>query len=276
VTAFVAHSAGQAPFKSYSKRVGFLLTQMGPDRTSSEGTWDQPYAFPALHSSHSETASAIPVGSWRSVGHSHQAFFVESFLDELAAAAKQDPAAFRAALLQSHPRALRVLQLAAEKSGWGTPLDHAADGRPRARGIALHAAFGSIVAEVAEVSVALDGRIRVHRVVAAVDCGLPVNPNIIAQQVESGIIDGLSAALYGELAIDGGTPRQSNFHDYRLLRIDECPVIETHIVPSLDAPSGIGEPGLPPIAPAVANALFTLTGTRLRSLPLRMPGGATT
>ena len=276
VTAFLAHSAGQAPFKSYSARVGFVLTQYGPDRTSTEGTWDQPYAFPALHSSHSETASAIPVGSWRSVGHSHQAFFVESFLDELAAAAKQDPAAFRATLLQSHPRALRVLQLAAEKSGWGTPLDNAADGRPRARGIALHAAFGSIVAEVAEVSVALDGRIRVHRVVAAVDCGLPVNPNIIAQQIESGIIDGLSAALYGELAIDGGAPRQSNFDNYRLLRIDECPVIETHIVPSLDVPSGIGEPGLPPIAPAVANALFTLTGTRLRSLPLRMPGGAAT
>jgi isoquinoline 1-oxidoreductase beta subunit len=276
VTAFVVHSAGQAPFKSYSARVGFLLTQYGPDRTSTEGTWDQPYAFPALHSSHSETTSAIPVGSWRSVGHSHQAFFVESFLDELAAAAKQDPAAFRATLLQSHPRALRVLQLAAEKSGWGTPLENAADGRPRARGIALHAAFGSIVAEVAEVSVALDGRIRVHRVVAAVDCGLPVNPNIIAQQIESGIIDGLSAALYGELAIDGGTPRQSNFDNYRLLRIDECPVIETHIVPSLDVPSGIGEPGLPPIAPAVANALFTLTGTRLRSLPLRMPGEAAT
>ena len=275
VTAFVAHSAGQAPFKAYSKRVGFLLTQTGPDRTSSEGTWDQPYAFPALHTSHSETESAVPVGSWRSVGHSHQAFFVESFIDELAAAAKQDPAAYRAAMLQSHPRALRVLQLAAEKSGWGTPLEPAADGRPRARGMALHAAFGSIVAEVAEVSVAADGRIRVHRVVAAVDCGLPVNPNIIAQQIEGGIIDGLSAALYGELAVSDGTPRQSNFHDYRLLRIDECPVIETHIVPSLDVPSGIGEPGLPPIAPAVANALFTLTGTRLRSLPLRMPREAT-
>lgn len=271
LTAFVAHSAGQAPFKAYSKRVGFLLTQSGPDRTTSEGTWDQPYAFPALHASHSETESAIPVGSWRSVGHSHQAFFVESFIDELAAAVKQDPAAYRAALLQSHPRALRVLQLAAQKSGWGTPLEAAADGRPRARGIALHAAFGSIVAEVAEVSVATDGRIRVHRVVAAVDCGLPVNPNIIAQQIESGIVDGLSAALNGELVVDDGTPRQSNFHDYRLLRIDECPVIETHIVPSLDMPSGIGEPGLPPIAPAVANALFALTGTRLRSLPLRMP-----
>jgi len=274
VTAFVAHSAGQAPFKAYSKRVGFLLTQYGPDRTSTEGTWDQPYAFPALHASHSETESAIPVGSWRSVGHSHQAFFVESFIDELAASAKQDPAAYRAAMLQSHPRALRVLQLAAEKSGWGTPLEPTADGRPRARGIALHAAFGSIVAEVADVSVALDGRIRVHRVVAAVDCGLAVNPNIIAQQIEGGIIDGLSAALYGELAVEGGTPRQSNFHDYRLLRIDECPVIETHIVPSLDVPSGIGEPGLPPIAPAVANAVFALTGTRLRSLPLRMSGEA--
>ncbi|WP_373058865.1 molybdopterin cofactor-binding domain-containing protein [Gemmatimonas sp.] len=271
VTAFVAHSAGQAPFKAYSKRVGFVLTQAGPDRTSSEGTWDQPYAFPALHASHSETASAIPVGSWRSVGHSHQAFFVESFIDELAAAAKQDPAAYRAALLQTHPRALRVLQLATARSGWGEPMDNAVDGRPRARGIALHAGFGTIVAEVAEVSVAADGRIRVHRVVAAVDCGLPVNPNIIAQQIESGIIDGLSTALNGELIVEGGTPRQSNFHDYRLLRIDECPAIEVHIVPSLEVPSGIGEPGLPPIAPAVANALFTLTGTRLRSLPLRMP-----
>ena len=274
VTAFVAHSAGQAPFKAYSKRVGFLLTQSGPDRTSSEGTWDQPYAFPALHASHSETESAIPVGSWRSVGHSHQAFFVESFIDELAAAATQDPAAYRAALLQSHPRALRVLQLATEKSGWGSPLAPAPDGRPRARGIALHAAFGSIVAEVAEVSVASDGHIRVHRVVAAVDCGLAVNPNIITQQIESGVIDGLSAALHGELAIEGGTPRESNFHQYRLLRIDECPVIETHIVPSLDVPSGVGEPGLPPIAPAVGNALFTLAGTRLRSLPLRMPSEA--
>ena len=194
--------------------------------------------------------------------------------DELAAAAKQDPAAYRAALLQSHPRALRVLQLAAAKSGWGAPLEPTADGRPRARGMALHAAFGSIVAEVAEVSVARDGRIRVHRVVAAIDCGLAVNPNIIAQQIESGIIDGLSVALNGELVIEDGAPRQSNFYEYRLLRIDECPVIETHIVPSLDVPSGVGEPGLPPIAPAVANALFTLTGTRLRALPLRMPSEA--
>jgi isoquinoline 1-oxidoreductase beta subunit len=201
---------------------------------------------------------------------------VESFIDELAAAATQDPAAFRASLLQSHPRALRVLQRAAEQSGWGTPLADTSDGRPRARGIALHASFGSIVAEVAEVSVGENGRIRVHRVVAAVDCGLPVNPNIITQQIESAIIDGLSSALYGDLVVEAGTPRASNFHEYRVLRMNECPTIEVHIVPSLDVPTGVGEPGLPPIAPAVANALFALTGKRLRSLPLRLPTEVTT
>ena len=273
LTAFVSHSASQAPFKALSKRVGLLLATAGPDRTTAEGTWDQPYAFPTMHASHTEGSFDVPVGSWRSVGHSHQAFFVESFLDEVAHAAGQDPAAFRAAMLQSHPRALRVLQLAAERSGWGTPLAPADDGRPRARGIALHASFGTIVAEVAEVSVAADGRIRVHRIVAAVDCGLPVNPNTIVQQVESGIIDGLSTALYGEVTVERGVVQQSNFHDAPLLRIRETPVIETHIVPSLDMPSGIGEPALPPVAPAVANALFTLTGTRLRTLPLRMPAG---
>ena len=137
----------------------------------------------------------------------------------------------------------------------------------------MHASFGTIVAEVAEVSLAADGRIRVHRIVAAVDCGLPVNPKTIVQQVESGIIDGLSTALYGEVTVERGIVQQSNFHDAPLLRIRETPVIETHIVPSLDMPSGIGEPALPPVAPAVANALFTLTGTRLRTLPLRMPAG---
>jgi isoquinoline 1-oxidoreductase beta subunit len=273
LTAFVSHSASQAPFKALSNRVGLLITTVGPDRTTAEGIWDQPYAFPTMHVSHTEATFDVPVGSWRSVGHSHQAFFVESFLDEVAHTAGQDPAAFRAAMLQSHPRALRVLQLAAERSGWGTPLAPADDGQPRARGIALHAAFGTIVAEVAEVSLAADGRIRVHRIVAAVDCGLPVNPNTIVQQVEGGIIDGLSTALYGEVTVERGVVQQSNFHDAPLLRIRETPVIETHIVPSLDMPSGIGEPALPPVAPAVANALFTLTGTRLRTLPLRMPAG---
>lgn len=192
-------------------------------------------------------------------------------MDEIAVETKQDPVAFRASLLQKHPRARRVLQLAASKSGWGQPLDPAPDGQPRARGIALHASFASTVAEVAEVSIAHDGAIRVHRIVAAVDCGFPVNPNIITQQVESAIIYGLSAALYGEITISQGQAREGNFDAYRPLRIAECPVIETHIVPSMDEPSGIGEPALPPVAPAIANALFALTGTRLRSLPLRMP-----
>ncbi len=271
VTAVTSHSASQAPFKRYSNRVGFLLTEAGPDKTTAEGTWDQPYEFPALYSSHAEIDLPVPVGSWRSVGHSHHGFFVESFIDEMAAEAKQDPAAFRASLLQKHPRALAVLQLAVSKSDWGQPLAPAPDGQRRARGIALHASFASTVAEVAEVSVAQDGTIRVHRVVAAVDCGFPVNPNIIAQQVESAIIYGLSAALYGEITIEAGRVREGNFDAYRPLRISECPVIEAHIVPSMDVPSGIGEPALPPLAPAIANAIFALTGMRLRSLPLRMP-----
>ncbi len=271
VTSFVAHSAGQAPFKAYSNRVNFLMTKYSPDRTTAEGTWDQPYAFPALHASHTEVDVHVPVGSWRAVGHSHQAFFVESFIDELAYAAKQDPAAYRATLLQSHPRALAVLQLATAKSEWGTPLAPGGDGRPRARGIALHASFGTIVAQVAEVSIAEDNSIRVHRVVAAVDCGFPVNPRAVTQQVESGVIFGLSAALHGEITIANGAVVQSNFHDAPALRMHECPVIDTFIVPGMDVPAGIGEPALPPIAPAVANAVFMLTGTRLRSLPLRLP-----
>jgi len=276
VIAVTSHSASQAPFKRYSKRVGFVLTQAGPDKTTAEGTWDQPYEFPALRSAHAEVDLPVPVGSWRSVGHSHQGFFFEAFIDEMAAETKQDPATFRASLLQKHTRALAVLQLAASKSDWGQPLAPAADGQPRARGIALHSSFGTTVAEVAEVSVSPSGDIRVHRIVAAVDCGFPVNPNIITQQVESAIIYGLSAALYGEITIEQGRVREGNFDAYRPLRISECPVIETHIVPSMDEPSGIGEPALPPVAPAIANALFALTGTRLRSLPLRVPkaGGA--
>ena len=250
--------------------MNFVLGKSGPDRTNAEGSWDQPYEFAALKSSHTEVTLPIPVGSWRSVGHSQQGFFFESFIDEIAAALKQDPLAFRESLLQQHPRALRVLRTAVIASTWGTPLAPAADGQPKARGLALHASFGSTVAEVAEVSIAADGTIRVHRVVAAVDCGFAVNPDIIRQQVESAIVYGLSAALHGEVTIASGGVVQGNFHEYRPLRNQECPVIETHIVPSMEEPSGIGEPGLPPIAPAVANAIFELTGTRLRSLPLRL------
>jgi isoquinoline 1-oxidoreductase beta subunit len=277
VTSFVAHSASQAPFKQLSRRVKLIWTENGPDKTASEGTWDQPYEFPALRSSHAEVDFPVPVGSWRSVGHSHQGFFVESFIDELAAATSQDPLAFRLALLGTHPRAAAVLTLAAEKAGWGTPLAPGADGLPRARGLALHSSFSSTVAQVAEVSVGADRRIRVHRVVCAVDCGLAVNPSGVRQQVEGSIVYGLSAALRGQISVTRGRIDQGTFFEYAPLRIDECPVIETHIVASARTPSGVGEPALPPIAPAVANALFALTGTRLKSLPLRLPpisGGA--
>jgi isoquinoline 1-oxidoreductase beta subunit len=163
------------------------------------------------------------------------------------------------------------LALAAERAAWGQPLAPASDGAPKARGIALHESFGSVVAQVAEVSVGKDGAVRVHRVVCAIDCGFPVNPNLIAQQIESAVVFGLSAALHGKVDIEKGQVQPGNFHDYPPLRLDACPVIETHIVPSLAPPEGVGEPGLPPIAPALANALFALTGTRLRHLPLRLP-----
>jgi isoquinoline 1-oxidoreductase subunit beta len=165
---------------------------------------------------------------------------------------------------------LRVLHRAAELANWHQPLAPAADGTKRARGIAIHHSFGSIVAQVAEVSVTQDRQIRVHRVVCVVDCGVPVNPNLIRQQMESAIVFGLSAALHGEITIDKGQVQQSNFHDYAPLRFNECPEIQVEIMASGDEPSGVGEPGTPPIAPAVANALFALNGQRLRSLPLRI------
>ncbi len=271
-----SHSASQAPLKALARRIGFSVAALGPDRTTAEGTWDQPYEFAALRARHAEVALPVPVGSWRSVGHSHQAFFLEAFLDEVADAAGQDPVAFRLALLERHPRARRVLELATERGGWGTPAGTAPDGAPVARGVALHWSFGTTVAQVAEVSLDSDRRIRVHRVVVAVDCGFPVNPNLVVQQMESAVVYGLSAALHGEITIEHGRVRQGNFSDYRALRFSECPAIEVHVVPSLDAPTGVGEPGLPPVAPAVANAVYRLTGTRLRRLPLRVePSGET-
>lgn len=271
VTAVVAHSAGQAPFEQMSRRIDLVWTKHGVDRTTSEGTWDQPYEFPALRASHAELELPVPVGLWRSVGHSHQGFFFESFVDELATATAQDPLAFRLSLLGEHPRAAAVLRLAASKAGWGTPEAPAPDGQPVARGLALHSSFGSTVAQVAEVSVGIDRRIRVHRVVCAIDCGLAVNPVGVRQQLEGSIIFGLSAALRGEITVTRGRINQGTFFEYAPLRMDECPVIETHIVPSARRPAGVGEPALPPIAPAVGNALFALTGTRLRSLPLQLP-----
>ena len=235
-----------------------------PDKTTSEGLFDLPYGFASQHMSHVATQSGVPVGFWRSVGHSHNAFFSESFIDELAAATKQDPLAFRLKLLKDAPRYAAVLQLAADKAGWGTPLPAG-----RARGIALHKSFGSIVAQVAEVSLA-SGQIRVHRVVCAIDCGTVVNPGTVAQQMESSVVYALSSALFGKIDIVGGVVQQSNFADAPMLTLSQTPVVETHIVPSTRRPAGVGEPAVPPLAPAVGNALFALTGQRQRVLPLRV------
>jgi len=266
-------SAGQAIVPQVLQRVFGLpagLVKGSPDKTASEGAFDQPYEWPAARIAHQAVDLPVPVGFWRAVGHSHQAFFKESFVDEAANAAGQDPLAFRAALLQKHPRHLAVLQKAAQMAGWGTPSPNAPDGAKTARGMALHQSFGSIVAQVAEVSLAADKTIRVHRVFCAVDCGTPVNPNLIRQQMESGIVFGLSAALYGRIDIRQGRVQQGNFHDQPMLRFADCPAIATEIIASSAHPEGVGEPGTPPIAPAVANALFALSGQRLRSLPLKL------
>jgi isoquinoline 1-oxidoreductase beta subunit len=235
-----------------------------PDKTTSEGLFDLPYGFANQHMAHVATRSGVPVGFWRSVGHSHNAFFSESFIDELAVLTRQDPLVYRRVLLRDAPRYLAVLNLAAEKAAWGSALPAG-----HARGIALHESFGSIVAQVAEVSLQ-DGRPRVHRVVCAVDCGTVVNPDTVAQQMEGAIVFGLTAALFGRIDIKDGAVVQSNFSDYPLLGLAQAPVVETFIVPSTRAPGGVGEPGVPPIAPAVANALFVLTQKRLRSLPLQV------
>jgi len=241
-----------------------------PDKTASEGLYDQSYAIPYQRIRHVATKSGVPVGYWRSVGHSHNAFFSEAFIDELAHAAGQDPLAYRLAMLQGVPRHRAVLELVAERAGWP---GHGEARRPlpagRARGVALHESFGSVVAQVVEASIE-NGRPRVHRVVCAADVGTVVNPGIVAQQMESAVIFALSAALYGRIDIAGGVVRQSNFPNYPVVRLGESPLIETHLVPSERAPGGVGEIGTPPLAPALANALFALTGKRLRELPLQL------
>ena len=233
-----------------------------PDKTSSEGLFDLPYGVPALRVAHVATHSGIPVGSWRSVGHSHHAFFLESFVDELAHAAGADPVAFRLSLLEGLPRHQAVLQRAAEAAGWGQPLPAGV-----ARGVALHESFGSIVAQVVEVA-KVSGRPRVLRVVCAVDCGTVVNPGIVARQMEGGIVFGLTAALHGGVDVVASEVKQKNFPDQPLLTLADCPRIDTFFVPSGGPPTGVGEPGTPPVAPALANAWFALTGERRRQLPL--------
>ena len=236
----------------------------GVDRTSVEGAHDLPYAVPNLLVDLHSPKTGVPVLWWRSVGHSQTAFVTESFIDEAAYAAGKNPFEFRRALLEKHPRHKAVLELAAEKADWENPLPAG-----QTRGIAVHESFGSFVAQVAEVSVSSSGEIRVHRVVCAVDCGRVVNPDTVAAQMESGIVFGLTAALYGEITFKNGRVEQSNFNNYEMLRLNEMPKVEVHIVPSEEALGGIGEPGVPPIAPALANSIFALTGKRFRRLPIR-------
>jgi isoquinoline 1-oxidoreductase beta subunit len=240
-----------------------MMVKNGIDQTMVEGVANTPYRLPAMQVSVHHPEVAVPVLWWRSVGHSHTAFVMETLIDELAAAAKMDPIAFRLALLDpAHKRHRAALTLVRDKSGWGkSPVP-----KGRARGVALHESFDSVCAQVAEVSLEA-GAIRVHKVTAAVDCGIAVNPLTIEAQIQSAIVYGLSAALYGRVTLKGGRVEQSNFTDYPVLRIDEMPECSVHIVPSRQAPTGIGEPGTPPIAPAVANAVFALTGKRLRRLP---------
>ena len=241
----------------------FAGLRNGVDRTGVEGIAEIRYAIPNILVEYHPPDVGIPTSYWRSVGYSHNTFFTESFLDELAVAAKQDPVAFRRKLLAKAPRMLGVLELAAEKAGWDKPLPSG-----RYRGISVVDNLGSFNAQVAEVSLE-KGKVRVHRVVCAVDCGYVVNPAIVVQQIESGIVYGLSAALRGEITIDRGRVQQTNFNNYEPLRIDEMPVIETYIVPSTNPPGGIGEASTPAIAPAVTNAIFRATGKRIRKLPIK-------
>jgi isoquinoline 1-oxidoreductase subunit beta len=235
----------------------------GVSGTATEGIVDTPYAIPNVLVDYHAADPGIPVSYWRSVGYSQNTFFAESFIDELAAAGGKDALEFRRKLLQKSPRPLAVLELAAEKAGWGKPLPAG-----RGRGIALVNNIGSFTAEVAEVSVT-QGKLKVHRVVCAVDCGHVVNPSGVEQQIQSGIVYGLSAAMKGAITIDRGRVQQANFHQYDVLRIDEMPVVEVYLAPSQAAPGGIGEASVPPIAAAVGNAVFAVTGKRVRKLPMR-------
>jgi len=236
----------------------------GLDPDSTEGAIDLVYDLPNFHVEYVRLEPpGISTAFWRSVGPSHNVFVTESFIDEMAAAAKQDPVAFRLALLDKSPRAKAVLALAAEKAGWGQPLPERAG-----RGVALQSVFATYMAQVAEVEVAKDGSVRVRRVICAVDCGIPVNPNTIQAQIQSAIMFGVTAALYGSITIKNGRVEQANFDTYQILRMNEAPAVEVHIVQSRESPGGMGEAGTSAIVPAVANAVFAATGKRLRKMPI--------
>jgi isoquinoline 1-oxidoreductase beta subunit len=241
----------------------------GIDPTSVEGAATMAYAIPNVKVELATTKTGVPVLWWRVVGSSHTAFAVESFIDEAAHAAGADPYTFRRNLLEHEPRMRAVLDLAAEKAGWNSPLPAG-----KGRGIAVAEAFKTLVAQVAEVSVAKDGQIKVDRVVCAVDCGTPINPDIITAQMEGGIGFGLGAVRYSEITLKDGRVEQDNFNSYRVLRMNEMPKVEVHIVPSTLPPTGVGEPGVAPVGPAVANAIFAATGKRIHVLPFSRSGAA--
>jgi isoquinoline 1-oxidoreductase beta subunit len=248
---------------SILKRWAPPLYNNGLDPETVDGAVQPPYALPNILIDYVNHEPPIPTAFWRGVGPTHNVFVVESFIDELAVAAKQDPVAYRSALLEKNPRAKAVLQLAAEKAGWSQALPPG-----RGRGVSLQFAFGTYMAQVAEVEVAKDGSVTVKRVVCAVDAGVIVNPNTVQAQIESGVIFGISGVLYGQATLKDGRIEQANFHDVRVLRINEAPLIETHIVRSTEAPGGMGEAGTSALAPAVTNAIHAATGKRLRRLPV--------
>jgi isoquinoline 1-oxidoreductase beta subunit len=236
----------------------------GVDNSAVEGAEEIPYDVPNVLVDWKMAPSGVPTLWWRSVGHSHTAFVVESFIDELAHAAGKDPFEYRRALMSKHPRHKKVLEFVAEKAGWGKPLPEG-----RGRGIAMHESFGSFLAHVAEVSVSKAGQIKVHRVICAIDCGPVVNPDTLKAQMEGAVVFALTALLYGEISFEMGRVKQRNFHDYAMVRMTEMPQVEAHIVPSTERMGGVGEPGVPPVAPAIANAIFAATGKRIRKLPIR-------
>ncbi len=266
IIAWYNRIVGQSCTGSFTARLlPAAASDMMKDKTTAEGAFDLPYTLPNRKVEHVLTHEPVPVGFWRSVGHSYNAFFTECFIDECANAAGEDPYEFRRALLKGRPRHRAVLEMAAKRAGWDDSLPAGVG-----RGVALAESFHSIVAQVAEVEVR-DNTPVVRRIVCAVDCGFAVNPDTVAAQMESGIVFGLTAALFGEITLEKGRVRQSNFPSYEMLRLAQMPEIEVHIVDSgVEHLGGIGEPGTPPVAPAVCNALFAITGKRIRSLPIRL------
>ncbi|MFN4309221.1 MAG: molybdopterin cofactor-binding domain-containing protein [Ferrovibrio sp.] len=249
---------------SIMKRIFAAATWLGPDETAIEGCLDDTYAIPNTAVKYVAVDTPVPVGFWRSVGHSHSAFVKESLVDEAAHAAKQDPLNYRLQLLANRPRHRRVLELAAGKAGWGTPL-----GENEGRGIALHESFGSIVAIVVQVALH-DSKLKIDRLTIAADAGTVINPAIVKAQLSGGAIFGLTAALHGRLTLKDAAVQEGNFDSYRMLSMADTPPIDVHLVESDAPPGGIGEPGVPPVAPALTNAIFAASGQRLRSLPVAL------